>query len=165
MNGAEISATAALAGSALGGLPILATVLRESFVKPEVDETFIGGKARNMHKDVRSRRITGTGGKDNRPVDPIHPPPHRPGHYRLSGSAEDHRDSSRPELRRIVRVGAAARDQHSSRKWDQLNCRHSVATIPMMRRYEVTLCFSEGVSGTRMQCTGCAARIHVNGDA
>jgi transposase-like protein len=30
----------------------------------EVDETFIGGKARNMHKDVRIRRITGTGGKD-----------------------------------------------------------------------------------------------------
>jgi hypothetical protein len=30
----------------------------------EVDETFIGGKARNMHKDVRKRRITGTGGKD-----------------------------------------------------------------------------------------------------
>jgi transposase-like protein len=28
----------------------------------EVDETFIGGKARNMHKHVRSRKITGTGG-------------------------------------------------------------------------------------------------------
>jgi transposase-like protein len=28
----------------------------------EVDETFIGGKARNMHKDVRARKITGTGG-------------------------------------------------------------------------------------------------------
>jgi len=27
----------------------------------EVDETFIGGKARNMHKDVKARRITGTG--------------------------------------------------------------------------------------------------------
>ncbi|MGA8026999.1 MAG: IS1595 family transposase [Bryobacteraceae bacterium] len=27
----------------------------------EVDETFIGGKARNMHKDVRARRIRGTG--------------------------------------------------------------------------------------------------------
>jgi transposase-like protein len=27
----------------------------------EVDETFIGGKARNMHVDVRERRITGTG--------------------------------------------------------------------------------------------------------
>ena len=27
----------------------------------EVDETFIGGKARNMHKSVRARRITGRG--------------------------------------------------------------------------------------------------------
>lgn len=30
----------------------------------EVDETFIGGKARNMHVSERKRRITGTGGKD-----------------------------------------------------------------------------------------------------
>lgn len=30
----------------------------------EIDETFIGGKARNMHLDKRERRITGTGGKD-----------------------------------------------------------------------------------------------------
>jgi transposase-like protein len=30
----------------------------------EVDETFIGGKARNMHTIQRRRRITGTGGKD-----------------------------------------------------------------------------------------------------
>jgi hypothetical protein len=30
----------------------------------EVDETFIGGKARNMHMAQRKRRITGTGTKD-----------------------------------------------------------------------------------------------------
>ena len=30
----------------------------------EVDETFIGGKARNMHKDKRAEKITGTGGQD-----------------------------------------------------------------------------------------------------
>jgi transposase-like protein len=30
----------------------------------EVDETFIGGKARNMHKAKRAARITGPGGKD-----------------------------------------------------------------------------------------------------
>lgn len=30
----------------------------------EVDETFIGGKARNMHVATKKRRITGTGGKD-----------------------------------------------------------------------------------------------------
>ena len=34
----------------------------------EVDETFIGGKARNMHVEKRMRRITGTGSKDKVPV-------------------------------------------------------------------------------------------------
>jgi len=34
----------------------------------EADETFIGGKARNMHKDRRERTITGTGGKDKTAV-------------------------------------------------------------------------------------------------
>ena len=34
----------------------------------EADETFIGGKARNMHITERKRRITGTGGKDKTAV-------------------------------------------------------------------------------------------------
>jgi len=34
----------------------------------ELDETFIGGKARNMHVAQRKRRITGTGGKDKTAV-------------------------------------------------------------------------------------------------
>ena len=34
----------------------------------EVDETFIGGKAHNMHATKRARRITGTGGKDKTAV-------------------------------------------------------------------------------------------------
>lgn len=34
----------------------------------EADETFIGGKARNMHMDVKKRRITGTGTKDKTAV-------------------------------------------------------------------------------------------------
>ena len=34
----------------------------------EVDETFIGGKARNMHKNVKARRITGSGPVDKTPV-------------------------------------------------------------------------------------------------
>lgn len=34
----------------------------------EADETFIGGKARNMHIATRKRRITGTGGKDKTAV-------------------------------------------------------------------------------------------------
>lgn len=34
----------------------------------EADETFIGGKARNMHASKRQRRITGTGGEDKTAV-------------------------------------------------------------------------------------------------
>lgn len=34
----------------------------------EVDETFIGGKSRNMHVSKRERRITGTGGRDKTAV-------------------------------------------------------------------------------------------------
>jgi transposase-like protein len=34
----------------------------------EADETYIGGKARNMHKDKRAEKITGTGGKDKAAV-------------------------------------------------------------------------------------------------
>lgn len=34
----------------------------------EADETFVGGKARNMHAGKRALRITGTGGKDKTPV-------------------------------------------------------------------------------------------------
>jgi transposase-like protein len=34
----------------------------------EADETFIGGKARNMHADKRAEKITGTGGKDKMAV-------------------------------------------------------------------------------------------------
>lgn len=34
----------------------------------EVDETFMGGKARNMHVAQRERRVTGTGGKDKTAV-------------------------------------------------------------------------------------------------
>lgn len=44
----------------------------DSFVKltgdVEVDESFIGGKARNMHKDVKARRITGSGPTDKAAV-------------------------------------------------------------------------------------------------
>ena len=34
----------------------------------EADETYIGGKARNMHRAQRAKKITGTGGKDKTAV-------------------------------------------------------------------------------------------------
>ena len=40
----------------------------ESSGHVEADETFIGGKARNMHEGKRARKITGTGGKDKTAV-------------------------------------------------------------------------------------------------
>ena len=49
---------------------IRTAVQESSFVTPntgapvEVDETFIGGKARNMHRAKRQQRIKGTGGND-----------------------------------------------------------------------------------------------------
>ncbi len=46
----------------------MGTIEKKFFGEVEVDETFIGGKARNMHVDVRERRITGTGPKDKAAV-------------------------------------------------------------------------------------------------
>lgn len=44
-----------------GDLPQLTGII-------EADETFVGGKSKNMHADVRRRKITGTGGMDKAPV-------------------------------------------------------------------------------------------------
>ena len=43
-------------------------LLGEDGDEVEVDETFIGGKARNMHADVKARRITGRGPNDKTAV-------------------------------------------------------------------------------------------------
>lgn len=44
------------------------TLMKKLDGEVEVDETFIGGKARNMHVKQRERRITGTGGADKTAV-------------------------------------------------------------------------------------------------
>lgn len=63
-----------------------------SFVKlsgeVEVDEPFIGGKARNMHVAERKRRITGTGGKDKTAVHGHHGARRKSSHYRSSEPQE-----------------------------------------------------------------------------
>jgi transposase-like protein len=80
-----------------------------SFVKlgggeVEVDETFIGGKARNMHVSERKRRITGTGTKDKTAVMGIL---ERGGQVRTMVVPNRRKSALQTEVRRHVQAGAA----------------------------------------------------------
>ena len=70
----------------------------------EVDETFIGGKARNMHVAKRQRRITGTGGKDKTAVMGIM---ERGGKIRTAIVLNRRRSALQSEVRKHVEAGAA----------------------------------------------------------
>jgi transposase-like protein len=70
----------------------------------EVDETFIGGKARNMHVSERKRRITGTGTKDKTAVIGIL---ERGGGVRASVVPSRRRSVLQEEVRKHVTAGAA----------------------------------------------------------
>lgn len=70
----------------------------------EADETFIGGKARNMHIDKRQRRITGTGGKDKTAVMGIL---ERGGEVRTVVVGSRRKKTLQAEVRKHVEAGAA----------------------------------------------------------
>ena len=70
----------------------------------EADETFIGGKARNMHADKRARRITGTGGKDKAAVIGIL---ERGGRVRTAVIPNRKKKALQTEVRKHVKAGAA----------------------------------------------------------
>lgn len=70
----------------------------------EADETFIGGKARNMHLNKRQRRITGTGGKDKTAVMGIM---ERGGKIRTAIIPNRRKSSVQNEVRKHVEAGAA----------------------------------------------------------
>jgi transposase-like protein len=70
----------------------------------EVDETFIGGKARNMHVSERKRRITGTGTKDKTAVMGIL---ERGGKIRASVITSRKKKELQAEVRKHVEAGAA----------------------------------------------------------
>jgi transposase-like protein len=70
----------------------------------EVDETFIGGKARNMHLSKRQRRITRTGGKDKTAVMGIL---ERGGKVRAVVVPNRRRSALQTEVRKHVEAGAA----------------------------------------------------------
>ena len=70
----------------------------------EVDETFIGGKARNMHLAQRRRRITGTGTKDKTAVMGIL---ERGGKVRAVVVPNRKKHALKTEVRKHVEAGAA----------------------------------------------------------
>ncbi len=69
----------------------------------EVDETFIGGKARNMHMHVKARRITGTGSKDKVAVIGIL---ERGGEVRVSVVPSRKKKVLQTEVRKHVEAGS-----------------------------------------------------------
>jgi transposase-like protein len=70
----------------------------------EVDETFIGGKTRNMHSDVKQRRITGTGGRDKTAVMGIL---ERGGYVRAEVVPSRKKSILQAEVKKHVEAGAA----------------------------------------------------------
>jgi transposase-like protein len=70
----------------------------------EADETFIGGKARNMHLSKRQRRITGTGTKDKTAVMGIL---ERGGKVRTTVIANRKKAALQSEVKKHVEAGAA----------------------------------------------------------
>lgn len=70
----------------------------------EVDETFIGGKARNMHAAVHERRISGTGGRDKTAVMGIL---ERGGNVRLQVVPSRRKKVLQDEVRKHVAAGTA----------------------------------------------------------
>ncbi len=70
----------------------------------EADETFIGGKARNMHAGKRALRITGTGGKDKTAVMGIL---ERGGKVRTKVIPNRKKHALQSEVRKHVEAGSA----------------------------------------------------------
>jgi transposase-like protein len=70
----------------------------------EADETFIGGKARNMHASKRARKITGTGGKDKTAVMGIL---ERGGKVKATVIPNRKKSAIQAEVRKHVEAGSA----------------------------------------------------------
>src|SRR6266404_526317 len=94
---------------------------RGTFSKPlsgevEVDETFIGGKARNMHRGDRARKIHGTGGSGKVAVMGLL---ERHGEVRTMVVSNVRRKSLHSEVSKHVEAGSTV-DSDALRSYDQL---------------------------------------------
>ena len=103
----------------------------------EVDETFIGGKARNMHIAPRKRRITGTGGKDKTAVLGVlerHTP--EKGHSTVKTAVVGNRKKKtlHIEVKKHVQAGAALYSD-DLRSYDGLEGRYAHAVVNHAVKY------------------------------
>jgi transposase-like protein len=72
----------------------------------EVDETFIGGKARNMHKDVKARRITTRHGNNAKDKTLVMGMVERGGHVRTEIITDRFTDTLRKNVNKHVALGS-----------------------------------------------------------
>lgn len=104
----------------------------------EVDETFIGGKARNMHKSVNARRITGTGGKDKTAVMGI---VQRGGKVRTKVVGDTKKKTLQAEVRKHVEAGSALYSD-ALRSYDGLEADYAHQVI------DHAICYVDGMVHT-----------------
>ncbi len=97
----------------------------------EVDETYIGGKARNMHKSVRARRITGTGGKDKTVVLGIR---QRGGEVRAGVVPDSKRRTLQGPITKHVAPGASVYTD-DLRSYSGLDASYAHETVDHAERY------------------------------
>lgn len=97
----------------------------------EVDETFIGGKARNMHIAQRKRRITGTGGKDKTAVMGVL---ERGGKVRTAVISDRKKKTLHREVIKHVEAGAALYSD-DLRSYDGLEGRYAHQVIDHAVKY------------------------------
>ena len=97
----------------------------------EIDETFIGGKARNMHLEVKQRRITGTGGRDKTAVMGIL---ERGGYVRAQVVPSRKRSVLQAEVKKHVEAGAALYSDALA-SYDGLACEYAHKVVDHAEKY------------------------------
>ena len=107
----------------------------------EVDETFIGGKSINMHKDVRARKITGTGGMDKTAVVGFR---QRDGEVRASIVPDRKRKTLQSAVRDQVEPGSSVYTDSLS-SYTGLSDDYDHATVDHAERYVIGRVHTNGI--------------------
>ena len=109
----------------------------------EVDETFIGGKARNMHTEKRKRRITGTGPTDKTAVLGIL---ERGGTVRTMVVSNRKKKTLQKEVRKHVAAGSALYSD-ALKSYDGLEREYAHGTVDHAVKYVDGKIHTNGLEG------------------